>query len=96
MLDADDLDVMIVVGGYNSSNTQALASMCAPRVPTFHIDNPVSVEASAIRYRPVGGGVEEPAAGAGRHHELAVRRLRPPASGARASLAPQPAEANAT
>ena len=35
MLDADDLDVMIVVGGYNSSNTQALASMCAPRVPRF-------------------------------------------------------------
>jgi 4-hydroxy-3-methylbut-2-enyl diphosphate reductase len=58
MLDADDLDVMIVVGGYNSSNTQALASMCAPRVPTFHIDNPASVEASVIRYRPVGGGTE--------------------------------------
>jgi 4-hydroxy-3-methylbut-2-enyl diphosphate reductase len=58
MLDADDLDVMIVVGGYNSSNTQALASMCAPRVPTFHIDHPASVEASSIRYRPVGGGAE--------------------------------------
>jgi 4-hydroxy-3-methylbut-2-enyl diphosphate reductase len=27
-------------------------------VPTFHIDNPASVEASVIRYRPVGGGTE--------------------------------------
>jgi 4-hydroxy-3-methylbut-2-enyl diphosphate reductase len=32
--------------------------MCAPRVPTFHIDHPASVEASVIRYRPVGGGAE--------------------------------------
>jgi 4-hydroxy-3-methylbut-2-en-1-yl diphosphate reductase len=58
MLDADDLDLMIVIGGYNSSNTQALASMCAPRVPTFHIDNPGCIEASSIRFRPIGGGPE--------------------------------------
>ena len=32
MLDAGGLDLMIVIGGYNSSNTQALARMCAPRV----------------------------------------------------------------
>jgi 4-hydroxy-3-methylbut-2-enyl diphosphate reductase len=59
MLDAGDLDVMIVIGGYNSSNTQALANMCAPRVPTFHIDSPTCVEASRIRHRPVGGGAEQ-------------------------------------
>jgi 4-hydroxy-3-methylbut-2-enyl diphosphate reductase len=58
MLDAGDLDAMIVIGGYNSSNTQALASMCAPRVPTFHIDSPTCVEASRIRHRPIGGGPE--------------------------------------
>ena len=32
MLDAGGLDLMVVIGGYNSSNTQALARMCAPRV----------------------------------------------------------------
>ena len=58
MLDAGDLDIMIVIGGYNSSNTQALASMCAPRVPTFHIDNPACIAASEVRFRPVGGGPE--------------------------------------
>ena len=52
------LDVMIVIGGYNSSNTQALARMCAPRVRTFYIDNPGCVEATAIRHRPVGASVE--------------------------------------
>ena len=58
MLDARDLDVMIVIGGYNSSNTQALAAMCAPRVATFHIDSPSCVAPSVIRHRPVGGGAE--------------------------------------
>ena len=31
------LDVMFVVGGYNSSDTCNLARMCAERVRTFHI-----------------------------------------------------------
>ena len=35
MLNAGGLDLMIVIGGYNSSNTQALARMCAPRVTTY-------------------------------------------------------------
>ena len=54
MLSAGGLDVMIVIGGYNSSNTQALARMCAPRVRTYHIDSPGCVEDGAIRHRPVG------------------------------------------
>ena len=29
---------MVVIGGYNSSNTQALARICAARLPTYHID----------------------------------------------------------
>jgi len=58
MLDAGDLDLMIVIGGYNSSNTQALASMCAPHVRTFHVENPASIERDAIRHRPAGGGAE--------------------------------------
>ncbi|MGH9217858.1 MAG: 4-hydroxy-3-methylbut-2-enyl diphosphate reductase [Vicinamibacterales bacterium] len=54
MLDAGGLDVMIVIGGYNSSNTQALARMCAPRLQTYHIDSPGCIEAVGIRHRPVG------------------------------------------
>jgi len=53
MLAAGDLDVMVVVGGYNSSNTQALAQMCAPRLPTFHIDAPGCIDTEGIRHRPV-------------------------------------------
>jgi 4-hydroxy-3-methylbut-2-enyl diphosphate reductase len=53
MLAAGDLDVMVVIGGYNSSNTQALAQMCATRLPTYHIDAPGCIEESGIRHRPV-------------------------------------------
>ena len=46
---------MLVVGGYNSSNTCNLARICADRVPTFHIADPdCLVSADEIRYRPVG------------------------------------------
>jgi hypothetical protein len=36
MLNAGRLDMMIVIGGYNSSNTQALARMCAARSDVLH------------------------------------------------------------
>ena len=58
MLKDGGLDLMVVIGGYNSSNTQALARMCAPRVQTFYIDNPRCVEETVIRHRPVGSTVE--------------------------------------
>ncbi len=51
MLDAGGLDLMIVIGGYNSSNTQALARMCAPRVATYYIDSPDCIERGGIRHR---------------------------------------------
>lgn len=54
MLEAGGLDVMIVIGGYNSSNTQALAKMCAPRLTTFHIDSPGCIQSDGIRHREVG------------------------------------------
>jgi len=44
------LDVMIVIGGYNSSNTQALARMCAPHVTTYYIDSPGCVDGDTIRH----------------------------------------------
>ena len=55
LLDQHALDLMIVVGGYNSSNTCNLARICAARVTTFHIAEPEClVSAAEIRHRPVG------------------------------------------
>ena len=46
---------MIVIGGYNSSNTCNLARMCAERVPTYHIADPAClVSADRDRHRPIG------------------------------------------
>jgi 4-hydroxy-3-methylbut-2-enyl diphosphate reductase len=56
LLDQWPLDLMIVIGGYNSSNTCNLARMCEPRVPTFHIAEPAGLMSpSEIRHKPVGG-----------------------------------------
>jgi 4-hydroxy-3-methylbut-2-enyl diphosphate reductase len=55
LLDAVDLDLMVVVGGYNSSNTCNLARICAARMPTYHIAEPDGlISADEIRHRPVG------------------------------------------
>ena len=65
LLDHERLDLMLVVGGYNSSNTCNLARICADRVRTYHIADPECMtSAAAIRHRPVGApsttvGVEE-------------------------------------
>jgi 4-hydroxy-3-methylbut-2-enyl diphosphate reductase len=63
MLDAGGLDVMVVVGGYNSSNTQALARMCAPRVQTYYIDSPSCVDGASIRHHVFGAKDETVTAG---------------------------------
>ncbi|AHG91965.1 hydroxymethylbutenyl pyrophosphate reductase [Gemmatirosa kalamazoonensis] len=58
---AEPLDVMLVVGGYNSSNTMSLAALCAEHVPTYHVEDPaaIDVERGTVRYRPVGKVTEE-------------------------------------
>jgi 4-hydroxy-3-methylbut-2-en-1-yl diphosphate reductase len=57
-------DLMIVIGGYNSSNTCNLARICAERCPTFHIADPdCLVSAESIRHRPVGAKAEAVATG---------------------------------
>ncbi|WP_396201320.1 4-hydroxy-3-methylbut-2-enyl diphosphate reductase [Gemmatimonas sp.] len=53
---AEPLDLMVVVGGYNSSNTISLAALCAEQVMTYHIADPdeIDVEGNAVRIRRVG------------------------------------------
>jgi len=52
----DGVDVVVVIGGYNSSNTTHLAALCAERVPSYHVEDShgVDPESGTIRYRPVG------------------------------------------
>ncbi|HXK11151.1 MAG TPA: 4-hydroxy-3-methylbut-2-enyl diphosphate reductase [Vicinamibacteria bacterium] len=59
MLDEGGLDLMVVIGGYNSSNTQALTRICAERLPTYHISGADRIEGGAIHHRPAGGSVEQ-------------------------------------
>ena len=55
LLAEQSLDLMIVIGGYNSSNTCNLARICAERLPTFHIAEPAGiVSANAIQHKPTG------------------------------------------
>ena len=53
---AEPLDLMVVIGGYNSSNTTHLAAICQQKVPTYHIADATCIEpeTGAIRHRPVG------------------------------------------
>lgn len=51
----EPIDLMVVVGGYNSSNTISLAALCAEQVPTYHIADPddIDVGGNAVRYRRI-------------------------------------------
>ena len=54
LLDREPVDLMVVIGGYNSSNTCNLARLCAARVPTYHIaDAECLASGQIIRHRPV-------------------------------------------
>ncbi|HWH51718.1 MAG TPA: 4-hydroxy-3-methylbut-2-enyl diphosphate reductase, partial [Gemmatimonadaceae bacterium] len=48
------VDLMVVIGGFNSSNTISLAALCAERVPTYHIESVQAIDpdARSIHYRP--------------------------------------------
>ena len=55
LLTTQPVDLMIVIGGYNSSNTCNLARICAEHIRTLHIADPgCLVSRDEIRYRPVG------------------------------------------
>src|ERR671915_2198233 len=68
----EPLDVMVVIGGYNSSNTISLAALCAERVSTYHVETASAIDpaTSTIRYRP-----------AGKHHSEAVATEWLPSAG---------------
>ncbi len=59
----EKIDVMVVVGGYNSSNTISLAALCAERVPTYHIEDAdgIDPDTGIIHHLPIGGREEVPA-----------------------------------
>jgi 4-hydroxy-3-methylbut-2-enyl diphosphate reductase len=52
----EPLDAMIVIGGFNSSNTISLAALCAERVPTFHIEDADGIDPAAgtVHFRVAG------------------------------------------
>jgi 4-hydroxy-3-methylbut-2-enyl diphosphate reductase len=57
------IDLMIVIGGYNSSNTCNLARMSSTHVPTYHVADPSCLESpAALRHKPVGQPAERVAA----------------------------------
>ena len=52
----EPLDAMIVIGGFNSSNTISLAALCAERVPTYHIEDAPGIDpdAGTVHFRVAG------------------------------------------
>jgi 4-hydroxy-3-methylbut-2-enyl diphosphate reductase len=52
----ESMDAMIVIGGYNSSNTISLAALCAERVPTYHVESAAAIDPDkkTIHYRRAG------------------------------------------
>jgi 4-hydroxy-3-methylbut-2-enyl diphosphate reductase len=58
----EPLDLMVVVGGYNSSNTCNLAAICAAKgVRTVHIEDAdcIDVETGVVRHQPIRTKTEE-------------------------------------
>ena len=56
---------MVVIGGYNSSNTISLAAICAERVTTYHVEDATAIDPArgTVRHKPIGRAEEAERAG---------------------------------
>jgi 4-hydroxy-3-methylbut-2-enyl diphosphate reductase len=64
LLTGEPLSLMVVLGGYNSSNTCNLARICAEKLPTYHIADPEGLTSeTAVRHKPVGAKHEQTTTG---------------------------------
>jgi 4-hydroxy-3-methylbut-2-enyl diphosphate reductase len=58
-IEKSNIDLMMVIGGYSSSNTNNLTKIAATFAPTFHIQEAASIlDADTIRHKPAGGKEE--------------------------------------
>lgn len=55
-------DVMVVIGGYNSSNTYHLAVLCAQHALTYHVADAGCIDPrrGTIRFKPAGSPLDAP------------------------------------
>jgi 4-hydroxy-3-methylbut-2-en-1-yl diphosphate reductase len=58
-LEQHNIDLMVVIGGYNSSNTTNLTKIASSFTRTFHIEDPASIlDVDTIRHKPYGSKEE--------------------------------------
>ena len=65
----EPLDAMVVIGGFNSSNTISLTALCAEKIPSYHVETPEAID-------PDNGTIHHRLAGV-THHEATTENWLP-------------------